>query len=289
MAGSKRERELQRKKLARQQQEAAAAAAARRKRIRILGAVGGAVVVVLAVVGIAYAIGHSGGGSTSAAAGTPNVHTATSFPTVASPSTVGVRCKPVNGQKPSGKQYTGPTNGLIQNGQYSENMTTNCGLISFTMDAVHAPNTTKSMAFLSDHGFFNNTICHRLTTGQGNYIIQCGDPKGDGTGGPGYKLQEENLPPIPANGSGSVVYPRGTVAMANAGPGTTGSQFFIVYKDSDFPPDYTVLGHVTKGMNIIDYVASKGTADGSQDGRPKQPLQITNMVSSASIEQAAPQ
>src|SRR6478735_8703463 len=134
------------------------------------------------------------------------------------------------------------------------------------------------MTFLSDRdGYFDNTMCHRLTT-EGIYVLQCGDPKGDGTGGPGFTIPDENLPK--AGADGTAVYKRGTVAMANAGPGTTGSQFFLVYKDSPLPPNYTVVGEITQGLDVLDHIAAQGTADGSGDGAPKQPVQIQKMISS---------
>ena len=128
--------------------------------------------------------------------------------------------------------------------------------------------TVASEAFLAADGFYDNTTCHRLTT-SGIYVLQCGDPKGDGSGGPGYSVPDENLP---ADGENN--YPAGTVAMANAGPGTAGSQFFIVYADTTLPGDYTVWGTVTSGLDIVQEVASGGVADGSTDGSPMQPVFI---------------
>ena len=145
---------------------------------------------------------------------------------------------------------------------------TNCGALTIALDS-RAPKTTASMAFLATSGFFSGVTCHRLTTA-GIYVLQCGDPKGDGTGGPGYAIPDENLPPRNANGV--AVYPRGTVAMANAGPGTGGSQFFIVYKESPLPPNYTVWGQVSAGIGIVDYVAQAGVAGGGSDGAPARPL-----------------
>ena len=138
-----------------------------------------------------------------------------------------------------------------------------------------APRTLESMAKLSAKRFFNGTSCHRLTN-QGIYVLQCGDPQGNGTGGPGYTIADENLP-SPANGlltTAGAVYPRGIVAMANSGPNTNGSQFFLVYKDSPLPPNYTVWGRVTSGLDVIDRIAAAGISGGSPDGRPNLPVVI---------------
>ena len=143
---------------------------------------------------------------------------------------------------------------------------TNVGNIGISLDQ-RAPRTLASMANLSERKFFANVTCHRLTTA-GIYVLQCGDPNGDGTGGPGYSIPDENLPSAAAS-EGLAVYPRGTVAMANSGPNTNGSQFFLVYRDSPLPPNYTVWGKVTLGLDVIDRVAAAGVADGSGDGRPK--------------------
>ena len=146
---------------------------------------------------------------------------------------------------------------------------TNCGDIVIALNP-KAPKTVASEAFLAQQGFYSNTSCHRLTTNI-IYVLQCGDPKGDGSGGPGYTVPDENLP-----GSGDANYPAGTVAMANAGPGTAGSQFFLVYKDSTLPPDYTIWGTITKGLDIVQGVAAIGTKNVNGDGAPTQPVFITS-------------
>lgn len=147
-------------------------------------------------------------------------------------------------------------------------LATNCGDIVIEMTGDAAPATVASATFLADSGFYDATACHRLTTA-GIFVVQCGDPAGNGTGGPGYAIPDENLP-----AEGEANYPAGTVAMANAGPGTGGSQFFLVYQDTTLPSGYTVWGQVTEGLDIIQAVAAAGTADGGSDGLPAQPLVI---------------
>ena len=131
-----------------------------------------------------------------------------------------------------------------------------------------APQTVASMTQLAESGYFDDTICHRLVT-SGIYVLQCGDPTGTGSGGPGYVVPDENLP---AAEQGN--YPAGTVAMANSGPNTAGSQFFIVYEDTTLPPGYTVWGQVTKGLDVVKAIAAQGTATGAGDGPPKKPVTI---------------
>jgi peptidyl-prolyl cis-trans isomerase B (cyclophilin B) len=151
---------------------------------------------------------------------------------------------------------------------------TNCGPITIGLDS-RSPETAASMAFLAKSGYFDGVRCHRVTTA-GIYVLQCGDPRGNGTGGPGYTIPDENLPTI--NDNGVALYPRGIVAMANAGPGTGGSQFFIVYRDSPLPPNYTVWGQISAGIDTIDYVADGGVSGGGADGVPTRPLQFTSVT-----------
>lgn len=145
---------------------------------------------------------------------------------------------------------------------------TNCGDIVIETTPGAAPQTVNSALFLAGEGFLSGTPCHRLTTA-GIFVLQCGDPTGTGTGGPGYQLPDENLP-----NDGPANYPAGTVAMANAGPGTSGSQFFIVYEDTTLPPAYTIWGTVVQGLDIVQDLAAQGTGDGGPDGAPAQPIVI---------------
>lgn len=145
---------------------------------------------------------------------------------------------------------------------------TNCGDIVIDLLASKAPATVASFDFLANEGFFDATACHRLTT-SGIFVLQCGDPAGNGTGGPGYQIPDENLP-----AEGEANYPAGTVAMANAGPGTGGSQFFLVYEDTTLPSGYTIFGQITEGLDVIRAVAEAGVADGGADGLPAQPIVI---------------
>ena len=145
---------------------------------------------------------------------------------------------------------------------------TNCGPIVISTLAKLAPATVASEVFLAKQGYYDKTPCHRLTT-SGIFVLQCGDPTGTGSGGPGYTVPDENLPT--ATG---VNYPAGTVAMANAGPGTSGSQFFLVYQDTTLPPNYTIWGKVTSGLDLVQAIAATGDAGGTGDGAPTQPVVI---------------
>jgi peptidyl-prolyl cis-trans isomerase B (cyclophilin B) len=141
-------------------------------------------------------------------------------------------------------------------------MFTTQGLIVWRALTSAAPCTTYSFRFLAEHGFFNWTHCHRLTVKE-IYVLQCGDPTGTGSGAPGYKFNDENL-------SGAT-YAAGTVAMANAGPDTNGSQFFFCWKNSSLiPPDYTPFGKVIQGMNVLRKIAAAGddSQNGAGDGYP---------------------
>ena len=150
---------------------------------------------------------------------------------------------------------------------------TDQGRIGIDLAADAAPCTVNSFLTLARAGFFTGIQCHRLTT-EGIYVLQCGDPTGTGAGGPGYRFDDENLPV-----GQQPAYPRGTVAMANGGPGTNGSQFFLVYKDSDIDPNYSVFGTVTTGLDVLEKVAAAGTddANGPGDGRPKREITISQV------------
>lgn len=153
-------------------------------------------------------------------------------------------------------------------GDFLWELATICGEISIAVNATMAPQTARAITFLTAEGYFNDTACHRLTT-KNIYVLQCGDATGVGTGGPGFTIPEENLP-----ANAPVNYPAGTVAMANAGPGTTGSQFFIVYEDTTLPANYTIIGTVTAGLDRVRAVAAAGIRGEGTDGPPRQTLWI---------------
>ena len=155
-----------------------------------------------------------------------------------------------------------PNAGITESNKASITFTTNQGEIVIETTPALAPLTVNAIAALAQKNYFDNTICHRLTT-EGIFVLQCGDPTGTGTGGPGFNIPDENLPEAVENN-----YPAGTVAMANAGPGTSGSQFFLVYQDTTLGPDYTIWGSITSGLDILQTIASAGVVDGGADGAP---------------------
>jgi peptidyl-prolyl cis-trans isomerase B (cyclophilin B) len=149
---------------------------------------------------------------------------------------------------------------------------TSVGELDADLDADRTPCTVNSFVSLAEQGYFDGTSCHRLTT-EGIFVLQCGDPTGTGAGGPGYSFADEL--------DGSETYGPGTLAMANAGPNTNGSQFFIVYGDSPLPPSYTVFGTVDEeSVASVEDVAAVGSdnANGAGDGAPKKPVDISSVT-----------
>lgn len=167
---------------------------------------------------------------------------------------------------------------ISQNRTWTGTLTINGIALGVELDGAAAPQAVASTISLATSGFYNTTTCHRLTT-SGIYVLQCGDPQGDGTGGPGYAYGPiENAP-------ADNLYTAGTLAMARQGgnAASIGSQFFIVYEDSMIPADaaggYTIIGRVTSGMTELkSSVLSQGTADGSTDGKPAIPAVIASFV-----------
>jgi peptidyl-prolyl cis-trans isomerase B (cyclophilin B) len=144
------------------------------------------------------------------------------------------------------------------------------GVITFRALTDKAPCTTNSFRFLAQHDYYDQTHCHRLTT-QGIFVLQCGDPTGTGSGGPGYQFEDENL--------AGATYPAGTVAMANAGPNTNGSQFFFTWADTKLSPAYTPFGVVVGGMDVLKKIAAAGEDDqnGTGDGYPNRYTQFLHV------------
>ncbi len=145
-----------------------------------------------------------------------------------------------------------------------------------------SPCTINSFVSLAQQKFFDDTPCHRLTSSPTSFVLQCGDPTGDGTGGPGYQFANEyptdQYQPNDPAAHEPVIYPRGTLAMANGGPNTNGSQFFMVYKDTQLTPEYTVFGEIQQdGLATLDKIAKGGVAGGGQDGKPAMNVTISSV------------
>lgn len=156
-----------------------------------------------------------------------------------------------------------PSPDLAENREWAGAMMLNDYALTFKLDGANAPQATANFVSLTEKGFYEGLTCHRLTE-SGIFVLQCGDPKGDGTGGPEYRFGPiENAP-------ADDVYPAGTIAMARQGNlgDSMGSQFFIVYEDSTIPSDvaggYTIFGSITEGMESIRAIAEAGTIDGTE-------------------------
>lgn len=256
MASSKREKELARMRAERQAARRAAAAARRRQRNLIITSVVAVALVALGAILLATKIG--GGSSTSAS---PKKSPSAAASASQAPGT----CTYTPSKTPASRKVELPPETGVETKQaFTVHLTTNLGLIDINLNSAAAPCAANNFRSLVHFKYFNGTPCHRLTT-QGIYVLQCGDPTGKGTGGPGYTFADENLK--------GATYPKGTVAMANSGPGTNGSQFFLVYKDTQLDPNYTPFGTITKGLDIINKVAAAGSVPAG-DGKPKLAIQI---------------
>ncbi|MFI6209760.1 peptidylprolyl isomerase [Streptomyces sp. NPDC051041] len=180
--------------------------------------------------------------------------------------------KPAAGKATSKTWKKEPAMAIDKSAKYTMTLETTCGEIDIALKASAAPHTVNSFHFLAGKGFFDHTKCHRLTT-SGIYVLQCGDPTGSGSGGPGYTIPDENLKDESLKDN---VYPAGTVAMANTGQKNSGgSQFFLVYQDSQLPPSYTPFGTVSDaGMKVLKKIAAAGESTGAGDGAPNATVVI---------------
>ncbi|TDU88575.1 peptidyl-prolyl cis-trans isomerase B (cyclophilin B) [Kribbella voronezhensis] len=191
-----------------------------------------------------------------------------------------VDCSYKKSTEPASKPVNAPANGKVKaSGTSKVTLGTSIGDLHLKLDSALAPCTVKSFLNLVGQKYFDNTKCHRLTVGAGLQVLQCGDPSGSGSGGPGYSFNDEVYPQLK--------YGRGILAMANAGPNTNGSQFFIVYGDaSALTPAYTAFGTVDEaGLKAIDKVANAGVVPSPQggptDGAPYTPVEIKSATAAA--------
>lgn len=278
MASSKREKELARQRAERQAARRAAAAQRKKQRQAIIASV--IAVLLIAGAAIAAAVSVGGGDDGTDVAAQPSASApASAAPTgsaapsaTASPAATGdPGCEYPKTDTPATREVElPPTEGVETEQVFLVTIVTNQGDIVFEMDSAKAPCTANNLRSLAHFAYFDDTPCHRLTT-EGISVLQCGSPDGSGNGGPGYSFKDENLE--------GATYERGTVAMANSGPATNGSQFFLVYEDSALPPNYTPFGKIVSGLEVLEEIAAAGSdeSNGVGDGKPNTPVQIKTL------------
>jgi cyclophilin family peptidyl-prolyl cis-trans isomerase len=265
-----RQRKLARARYERQQERRAE----RAKRARLWTMIGVACLVVIGIGVGGYFFLRPGGSNAAASSATATptaTATATATPTptqVAEPAT---HCA-YTSSPPAARSVGMPPTTPASTATYQATIVTNRGNVVIDLLNSKATCTVNSFVYLAAKNYFSSTTCHRLTTGSLS-VLQCGDPTGKGTGGPGYGFANENTT--------GATYPAGTVAMAHSSlPNSNGSQFFVVYKNSTLSPNYTPFGKVVTGLGIIQSVAQAGSdnANGSGDGHPKEPVVIERVT-----------
>jgi len=269
-----RQRKLAREHMLRQQQRRAEQAR-RTRQITMISVV--CLVVVGLGVGGFFLLRQPGTTSNAAASATASASpsstaaTPTPSPTPALAKEPAKTCSyPTNGT--AARKVSKPPTKPDWKATYQATIRTNRGDVVIDLLNSKATCTVNSFVSLAGQKYFNQTDCHRITTVSPLWVLQCGDPTGTGSGGPGYKFNDENLT--------GAKYTAGTLAMANAGADTNGSQFFIVYRNSTLSPNYTPFGKVVKGLGIIQNVAKAGSnnANGTGDGSPKEKVEIESVT-----------
>lgn len=252
MATDKQRREADRRHLQRQAQRRRADEV-RRRRANLIVSVVGVLVVVVGVIALLVATnggGTSGGGGSDASPGS---------------------CKFPKSAAPAARKVTVPSADQPTKGTVDVSVQTSRGAMAFRLDRAAAPCTVGSFVSLVKQKFYDGTPCPRVES-TSLFILQCGDPSGTGSGGPGYTIPDEF--------TGSEKYTKGSLAMANTGqPDSGGSQFFIIYKDDPLPAQYTIFGTVTRGLDIVAKVAAGGD-DGSNQaggGKPTLPIDLVKL------------
>ena len=267
MAGKKeRQRKLARERHQRQQQRRAQ----HQHKVRVRAMVTGGVCAVVAVGAGGYFLFGTGGSKSAAASPTASA-SASASATASAVAEPAHHCT----YTPSGtaaRKVSLPPATPDWTATYQATIATNRGNIVINLLNSKATCTVNSFVHLAEQKYFAGTDCHRLTT-SGIYVLQCGDPTGTGQGTPGYGFANENLT--------GAKYTTGTVAMANTGqPNSNGSQFFLVYKNSPLPANYTPFGTITQGLPVLDAVAKAGSdnSNGSGDGHPKEKVVIRSVT-----------
>jgi peptidyl-prolyl cis-trans isomerase B (cyclophilin B) len=261
-----RDRQLARQRAARR---AAREAEQARKRRRNLSIAGSVVVVLLLLGGIWALVGLTGNDKkTPAAAAAPSADAS-----AAAAGPCGYTTSSASAGQPAKKASLPPADPQ-RTGAYTAKLETSQGIVTFDLLTDKAPCAVGSFRSLASGGYFDDTPCHRLVAQPMFGVLQCGDPSGTGSGGPGYTFNDENLT--------GATYPKGTVAMANSGANTNGSQFFLVFTDTQLSPNYTPFGRITSGLDVLEKVAKGGVDGTGGDGAPKIPVQLKKVTVAAS-------
>ncbi|MGH3717355.1 MAG: peptidylprolyl isomerase [Pseudonocardiaceae bacterium] len=281
MPTNEQRREAAKRKLDRQLARRAERAKTRRRRYAVAGGAA-AVVLVIGVVALIVTLGTRDQNATAKPAGTgaaakPSPDTKlVAAPVRPTPLPASVDCQYPVGQQAPAKPVRPPLGSSISaRGTVGVSMETSAGTIGLTLDRALAPCTVNSFVSLAKQGFYSNSPCHRLVTNPGLQVLQCGDPTGSGTGGPGYTIPDEVFPEL--------TYGRGLVAMANTGqPDSGGSQFFLIYGQTQLPPQYTVFATISPaGLKVLDQIAKAGDDRSLEPspggGKPNQPVTITSV------------
>jgi peptidyl-prolyl cis-trans isomerase B (cyclophilin B) len=270
MPTERQRREAERRRLQRQLQRRAERER-RRRRFALVASIVGTLVVVVIVLVFVVATGND--------ATKPAAHASTSPTATASTSAAAAYpCTWTKSGTAAKKAAVPSSTTPPKTGKVTVAVATTQGAMTFALDRSVAPCTVASFVSLVEQHYYDKTPCHRLTT-SGIYVLQCGDPTGSGTGGPGYTIPDE--------ATGAESYPAGTIAMARSSQAHSGgSQFFIVYKDSPNLKQnlgrlqYTVFGKVSAGLSVVEKVAAHGSnnANGTGDGKPKLPITLSKLT-----------
>jgi cyclophilin family peptidyl-prolyl cis-trans isomerase len=272
----------QRKREGHQVRQAAAAAARRRRQTRRTRAIAGAFLALVLVAGLAVIVNggsdketvSSQGTSTTTAAGSASTTVAkkpVDLPPVAAGASIkgDTPCPPADGSAPRTTSFEKQPPLCVNVAKtYTAEMQTTKGLMVISLDVKNATKTVNNFVVLARYHYFDGIAFHRIVPG---FVIQGGDPLQTGSGGPGYKFEDE----LPKAGS----YKIGSLAMANSGPNTNGSQFFIVTGDAgtSLQPNYSLFGQVTQGLEVVKAIEDTGIA-GTQDGKPSEVVKINSVT-----------
>lgn len=290
VATNQMRRDAAKRKLA-SQQARRAQKEARRRRIAVISSAAVVAVVLVAVVALSTVGRGDDDASPAAAPSSPSSAPAqpaagttpesipteiAALPTRPTPLPASVSCTYPAGGAAAKPVNAPPGDGVSAEGTVAATVQTSAGPIPLTLDRALAPCTVNSFVSLAQQGYFDATTCHRLTTDPGLQVLQCGDPTGTGSGGPGYTIPDEVFPEL--------AYGRGILAMAKtAAPNSGGSQFFMVYGDGELPPEYTVFGSISpEGLQVVDQIARTGhddsLASSAGGGTPVQPVTIESVT-----------